>query len=148
MKAYPGITKITRLFSIFMFTTLLITQALNAQGRRGGGPGGEGMAERMKAQVEEVVAKLELGDEKAETVRGILEKEAEERIALFQGFSGNQDRSARQAMREEMETIQKNTREELAGILSEEELEKYDKIQAEMRERRRGQGRRGQPRVN
>ncbi len=130
---------------------LLSASAMSAFAQRGGG--GADMAERMKAQVDELVKALALPEEKSELVRGILEEEANERATIFQGFQG-QDRNARQAMREEMNELQTRTNEKLSAVLSEEEMEKYTKMQAEMRERRRSQfGERGgrgggQPRVN
>ncbi len=105
----------------------------------------EDMAERMKAQIDEVVTELALAEEKEVQVRGILESEAEERASIIQGFQG-QDRNARQMMREEMGELSKRTNEQLSAVLSEEEMEKYDKILKEIRERRRAQfggGRRG-----
>ncbi|MFK7846320.1 MAG: hypothetical protein AB8G77_13565 [Rhodothermales bacterium] len=115
-------------------------------------PGGQDMAERMKAQVDEVVKALGLQGEKEVQVRQILGTESEERASIMQGFQG-QDRNARQAMREEMTELGERTSEKLAAVLSEEEMEKYKKVQAEIQERRRSQfgGRRGgggQPRIN
>ncbi|MEM8484370.1 MAG: hypothetical protein AAF564_02420 [Bacteroidota bacterium] len=133
---------------------LLLAGTLSAFAQRGERGGGANMEERMKAQVEELVTALALPDEKSELVRGILSEEAKERTTIFSGFQG-QDRNARQAMREEMNELTSRTNEKLAAVLSEEEMEKYTKIQAEMRERRRsefgGRGGRGggaQPRVN
>lgn len=114
-------------------------------------PGGQDMAERMKAQVDEVVKALSLKGEKEVQVRSILEKESEERASIMEGFQG-QDRNARQMIREEMSQLGERTSEKIAAVLSEEEMEKYKKVQAEIQERRRAQfgGRRGggQPRIN
>ena len=139
-----------RFLPVLLFATLLTSPSLYAQGGRGGGPGGPGMQGRMKAQIDEVIEKLALSEEKSKTVRGILEGEMEERMTIFQGFAGNQGGNSRQMMREEMDALQKKTTEKLAEVLSEEEMKKYEEIQTEMQERRRGQfgGGRGQPRSN
>ena len=112
-----------------------------AQGR-----GGQDMAERMKAQVDEVVKALALTGEKEVQVKGILEEEAKERATIFEGFQG-QDRNARSMMREEMTALGERTKEKLKAVLSEEEMVRYEKIQTDIQERRRSQsggGRGGQ----
>lgn len=132
---------------------LLLAGTMSAFAQRGERGGGN-MEERMKAQMDELITALALPEEKSELVRGILAEEAKERTTIFQGFQG-QDRNARQAMRQEMTELDSRTKEKLSAVLSEEEMEKYTKIQSEMRERRRSQfggGRAGrggtQPRVN
>ncbi len=135
----------SRIFRNTVSTFLLIffcgASITMAQGR-----GGQNMAERMKAQADEVVKALALTGEKEALVRGILEEEAKERMSIFEGFQG-QDRDARQMMRTEMAELGERTNEKLTAVLSEQEMEKYKKVQAEIQERRRGQfggGRRGQ----
>ena len=133
---------------------LLLAGTMSAFAQRGERGGGANMEERMKAQMDELITALSLPEEKSALVRGILSEEAKERATIFQGFQG-QDRNARQAMRQEMTELEGRTKEKLSAVLSEEEMEKYTKIQSEMRERRRsqfggGRGGRGgtQPRVN
>lgn len=133
---------------------MLLAGTMSAFAQRGE-RGGANMEERMKAQMDELITALALPAEKSELVRGILTEEAKARTTIFQGFQG-QDRNARQAMRQEMTELESQTKEKLSAVLSAEEMEKYTKIQSEMRERRRSQfgGSRGgrgggtQPRVN
>ena len=117
----------------FAFISFLATPDAFAQRN-----GRQNMQERMKEQINEVVTALALSDEKEVQVRGILEEEANERATIFQGAQG-QDRNARRMMREEMAQLTERTNEKLTAVLSEEEMEKYNKIQSEMRERRRAQ---------
>lgn len=108
----------------------------------------EARAERMKAQVDEIVKKLELDEEKAESVRTILGEQNEKQAELSSSYAG-QGREAMQMMREEMQEIQKATNEKLKGVLSEEQMETYEKLRAEMRPARgQGGGRRGQASIN
>ena len=130
---------IKRVAMVFVLFAFVATPAAFAQGG-----GSQNMEERMKAQIDEVVKALALSEEKSVQVRGILEEESRERMTIFQGSQG-QDRNARRMMREEMNELGERTNEKLAAVLSEEEMEKYTKIQKEMQERRRAQfgGRRG-----
>lgn len=93
---------------------------------------------RFDADFDELKTSLALNDETAPKVKEILWSQQEkmmETMAGVQGGGGNQ--MARAGMRQKMQELQEATREQLATILSGEQLEKYDAFQAE---RRRGPG--------
>ena len=143
---HAGLRTRVALFVAVMLCSGFLTTA------HGQGFGGQNMEERLKAQIDEVMTAMALAEEKDVEVRLVLEEEMTQRMSIMQGFQG-QGRNARAAMREEMTALEKKTEEKLKAVLSEEEMEKYAKIQSEIRERRRGQfggGRRGggQPRIN
>ena len=99
------------------------------------------------AQIEERVAatreRLQLTPEQQAALEPILTASVEQRLAVLQsyGFSG-EDRpklSFRQklSLRKEMQAIREKTESEVAGVLSEEQLAEYKKIQDENREQLR-----------
>lgn len=99
------------------------------------------------AQIEERVAatreRLQLTPEQQAALEPILTASVEQRLAVLQsyGFSG-EDRpklSFRQklSLRNEMQAIREKTESEVAGVLSEEQLAEYKKIQDENREQLR-----------
>lgn len=93
---------------------------------------------RFDADFEELKTTLVLNDETAPKVKEILWSQQEkmmETMTGMQGGGGNQ--MARAGMRQKMQELQEATREQLATVLSSEQLEKYDAFQAE---RRRGPG--------
>ena len=133
--------------SCFIFVVAVMLVAPSAFAQRGQ-MDPEARAERMKAQVDEIVKKLELDEEKSESVRAVLGEHNEKQSELFSSYAG-QGREAMQLMREEMQELQKSTDEKLKGVLSEQEMKTYKKLREEMRPRRgqRG-GRRGQASIN
>jgi hypothetical protein len=126
--------------------SLLTGPAAFAQQGPPGPPNADARAERMKAQIEEVIEKLELDEPTSESVRTILTEQSDKQAALLQSYAG-QGRDAMPLMREEMQDIRLAANDRLKGVLSEEKLALYEQLQAEMRENMRGQfggGRRGQ----
>lgn len=132
---------------LFVLMLALVMMAPSAFAQRGQ-VDPEARAERMKAQVDEIVKKLELDEEKSESVRAILGEQSEKQSELFASYAG-QGREAMQLMREEMQELQKSTNEKLKNVLSEEQMKTYKKLREEMSPRRgqRG-GRRGQASIN
>ena len=130
-----------RLIFVWAVMSLSLVSTGFAQGF--GSP--EQRAERAKAQIEEILGKLALEDEKAEQVRGILMTQSEEQGAIFEAYAGQRNRDARSMMRQEMQDLQAMTAEKLSAVLSDEEMKVYQETIAEIQERRRGQfgGRRG-----
>lgn len=136
-----------RFASCFIFLLAVTLVAPSAFAQRGQ-MDPEARAERMKAQVDEIVKKLELDEEKSESVRTILGEQNEKQSELFSSYAG-QGREAMQLMREEMQELQKNTDEKLKGVLSEEQMKTYNKLREEMMPQRRQRGgRRGQASIN
>ena len=99
------------------------------------------------AQIEERVAatreRLQLTPEQQAALEPILTASVEQRLAVLQsyGFSGEErpKLSFRQklSLRKEMQAIREKTESEVAGVLSEEQLAEYKKIQDENREQLR-----------
>lgn len=93
---------------------------------------------RFDAEFLQLTSLLELDDTTGPKVKEILWSQQEtmmETMSAMQGSGGNQ--MARQGMRQKMQEVNAATREQLAGVLSSEQMEKYDAFQAE---RRRGPG--------
>jgi hypothetical protein len=125
---------------------LLFLATPYAASAQGGFGSPEQRAERMKAQLTEVITALGVTGDLETQVRGILENQQKERTALMESYMGSGERSPEtmQKMRAEMDDLDKGTREELVPILSAEQLTAYDKKMAEFAERRGPGGRRGQ----
>lgn len=114
---------------------LLVAAPVFAQGQR---MTPEERKARFDAEFEELKTSLVLDEATAPKVKEILWSQQEtmmETMSAMQGSGGNQ--MARQGMRQKMQEVNAATREQLAGVLSAEQMEKYDAFQAE---RRRGPG--------
>ena len=122
---------------LFLLFLILFGFASTSMAQGFGSP--EERAERMKAQIDNMVDKLGIEGEKADQVRGILTIQAEEQVAIFQAYAGQRDRNARSMMREEMQTLQASTEEKLAVVLSEEEMVRFKEAVAEAEQQRRAQ---------
>lgn len=132
---------LSRLLLLLSLVALLAPAAARAQGF--GNP--EQRAERMKAQVNELVTALGVTGDLETQVRGILDNQQKERTALMETYMAGGERSPEkmQEMRAEMQVLEAGTREELAAILTVEQMATYDKKVAEMRPRGGPGGRRG-----
>ncbi|MEZ4700666.1 MAG: hypothetical protein R2834_10085 [Rhodothermales bacterium] len=128
------------LIGLFFFAT---PQAVLAQ--RGGFGDPAERAARMKAQTDELVTALGVTGDLETQVRGILENQQKERMALMETYMGSGERNPEtmQKMRAEMQDLEKGTRDELATLLTAEQMATYDKKVAEMRPRGGPGGRRG-----
>ncbi|MBX2818199.1 MAG: hypothetical protein KTR29_00920 [Rhodothermaceae bacterium] len=135
----------TKLIKRALFAWLFIGVSLVSTSFAQGFGSPEQRAERAKAQVEEIVGKLDLQDDQAKQVRDILMAQSEEQVSIFEAYAGQRDRNARGMMRQEMQDLQAMTTEKLSTVLSEDKLKVYKETVAEIQERRRGQagGRRG-----
>jgi hypothetical protein len=112
-------------------------------GFRGGrGPGPTGPS------VDEIVAKLELSEERAAEVRGVLEASEEERAEIMAKHAGTRGPAAFGEAREELDSLRARTKAILKPLLTEEQMARYREIvdQAEAeRERAREEIRSGGP---
>ena len=135
----------TKLIKRALFAWLFIGASLAHTGFAQGFGNPEQRAERAKAQVEEIVGKLDLQDDQAKQVREILMAQSEEQASIFEAYAGQRDRNARGMMRQEMQDLQAMTTEKLSTVLSEDKMKVYKETIAEIQERRRAQfgGRRG-----
>jgi F0F1-type ATP synthase membrane subunit b/b' len=143
-----------RLFPTVTFVTLLfVSPLIQADGDR---------AAQIEQRMEEAKARLNLSEEQLDQMAPVLEKSMEKRQAIFSNYgidleSGNGSgrrlgfRQAR-AMKQELEAVRAETLNELDGILNDEQLDEFKRMQeerkGEMRERIRGgasQGSRWQP---
>jgi hypothetical protein len=106
----------------------------------GGGMGGgnfdpQAMLDR---QMEELKESLELSDDQEKQVREIITSGFETmRKAREEMQDGGGDR---EAMREKMQAMREEQTQKIKAVLSEEQFTKYEKIQAERRERMRQGG--------
>jgi hypothetical protein len=106
-----------------------VVPALAGDGAPAGGPDG-----RRGDPMARLAETLSLDDAQAARVREILDEQRDAMRALRdkQGGGAEADRGA---ARTEMAAIQAATREKLAGVLSAEQMEKYDGMRREMRGR-------------
>ncbi|WP_457653371.1 hypothetical protein [Rhodocaloribacter sp.] len=107
------------------------------------------MKARMTTEMEDTLTRLGLDEATTAKVRPILMAGIEKRLALFREMremrkQGGGNRGARGAMREKMMKLEEETENELADVLSEEQMAKYREIVAGKRAARRGGPRRGQ----
>ena len=98
----------------------------------------EQMRERQQEANEELMAQLELSDEQAPMVAEILSAALDVRIEMIEEIRSGEGR--RQGMREKMVEINDETEALLADVLSEDQMEKYNKILAERPRRGRRNG--------
>ena len=107
----------------------------------------------IQAQLEQAKQRLDLTDEQLEQLRPILKASIEESIAVLQkhdiDLSVPKEQRERPSFREmralgkDMKQVRESTTDKLAGVLSEEQLETYIKIQEERRKQMRDQIRAG-----
>ena len=131
--------QVHRCTALWLLIAVFLVPSSFAQGF-GGTP--EERAERAKQDIDGIIEKLALNEESATEVRAILEVQAEEMSSIWSTYAGQRDRDSRSMMRQEMQDMQNMTQEKLAAVLSEEKMEEYKTIVAEMREQRRAQFRR------
>lgn len=121
-----------RMIGALALVTLAFTATtLQAQGRRGGGPG-----PRIDEQIEGLTERLELTNEQADKIKGVLETQGEKRRKLFQGRAQEMVRD-RRAMRAGIMEMQEEMNVILSEILAEDQMVKYEAI-LEARRQRRG----------
>ena len=117
-----------RMIGALALVTLAFTATtLQAQGRRGGGPGPS-----IDEQIEVLTERLELTNEQADKIKGVLETQGEKRRKLFQGRAQDMVRD-RRAMRTVIMEMQEEMNAILSEILAEDQMVKY-----EARRQRRG----------
>ena len=98
----------------------------------------EQMQQRFEEQTKEMITALELTEEQIPLFTEIMVAANADRMDLMEDMSaGTVERSA---MRGKMEEMEKNTREALAGVLTETQMEKYGKILEERQGQRRRRG--------
>ena len=123
---------IKRMIGTLALVTLAFTATtLQAQGRRGEGPGPS-----IDEQIEVLTERLELTNEQADKIKGVLETQGEKRRELFQGRAQDMVRD-RRAMRAMIMEMQEEMNAILSEILAEDQLVKYEAI-LEARRQRRG----------
>ena len=121
-----------RMIGALALVTLAFTATtLQAQDRRGGGPG-----PRIDEQIEGLTERLELTNEQADKIKGVLETQGEKRRKLFQGRAQDMVRD-RRAMRTVIMEMQEEMNAILSEILAEDQMVKYEAI-LEARRQRRG----------
>ena len=106
------------------------------------GPNPERMKERMQTNHEKLIKVLAMSEEQDAIVRPILVASLEKRTELMEdAFGDGFNRDKMMAMRTKTAKIDEETKEELAEVLSEDQINAYDEFQKEnarFRGRRRG----------
>ena len=81
--------------------------------------------------IDEMKDRLHITESQADQVRPILEEARDRRRVLYHSFPREKRDSSE--FQDRRQQIRDDTREQLAGILSPEQVEEYDKLQAELR---------------
>lgn len=112
--------------------------------RRGGGGGGEGRGERMaEMRVNRLKEELKLSDEQAAKVKTIFEDEQKQMMELREKYKFEPGQPPSEEARQEMMKIRSHTTESLKGVLTEDQMKQYAKIQRDNMQRfGEGKGRR------
>ena len=93
---------------------------------------------RLLSMMEEVLEHLALSEEKEARARPILKQSVDKQVEILRQAIARRDRSGRDAIRREMETINEETARLLAEVLSPEEMERYNTMQREQADQERG----------
>ena len=104
------------------------------RGKQHSGRMGKGLNRSPEQAIARLTDRLDLTDEQAAEIRPIIEETMEKRRAVFDKY-GDQRQTTRQAMSSEMQAIGDETHEQLAPILTDEQMEELDAIQEERRAR-------------
>ena len=83
--------------------------------------------ERHGKRVEHLMKKLDLSEEQKEPVMQIMQEQRQKAHAIFS--------ETREQVKPQMEALQLETRERLAGILNDEQLQKFDTLSQKRREK-------------
>ena len=98
---------------------------------------------RLETMMSHLTSELELSDDQAEKVRGILAEQIEKQGEIMEARRAG-DREARRAMRTDMEKWRAETDTRMAEVLTEDQVKKYTKyMDKNRRAPRDGRGRRG-----
>ena len=130
------VINMTKFAYIAVISMIVLSAGVAQAQRREFSP--EQMRERQQEANEELMAQLELSDEQAPKVAEILSAALDVRIEMIEEIRSGEGR--RQGMREKMAEINDETEASLADVLSEDQMEKYNKILAERPRRGRRNG--------
>lgn len=130
------VINMTKFAYIAVISMIVLSAGVAQAQRREFSP--EQMRERQQEANEELMAQLELSDEQAPKVAEILSAALDVRIEMIEEIRSGEGR--RQGMREKMAEINDETEATLADVLSEDQMEKYNKILAERPRRGRRNG--------
>ena len=130
------VINMTKFAYIAVISMIVLSAGVAQAQRREFSP--EQMRERQQDANEELMAQLELSDEQAPKVAEILSAALDVRIEMIEEIRSGEGR--RQGMREKMAEINDETEATLADVLSEDQMEKYNKILAERPRRGRRKG--------
>ena len=122
IKTLKHLSSNSLLWFILLLIILTLIQAMPAMAFR----------EKPCQDPEQIIAtmqeRLNLTDEQVEQIRPIVYEQSENRRELFEKYR-SQGRQGRSAMREEMQEMRSETDARLAEILSDQQLQEYQKIQ-------------------
>lgn len=130
------VINMTKFAYIAVISMIVLSAGVAQAQRREFSP--EQMRERQQEANEELMAQLELSDEQAQKVAEILSAALDVRIEMIEEIRSGEGR--RQGMREKMAEINDETEATLADVLSEDQMEKYNKILADRPRRGRRNG--------
>jgi len=140
---------LTGIITCLFLVTMVTCSPANAFGRSGGRIPEGRSADQITSDMKE---HLNLTEEQEAQIRPIIEEQIEKRREIVQKYQGH-GRPDRESLRNEMQKLRETTENQLAGILTEDQMEEYRGIQEEQRQkmheerqqnmRRGGRGARG-----
>ncbi len=119
---------------VLLVLVLLAGSVVGVQAQRGNFST-ENMRNRFSRDMEDTLQKLALDESTTEKARAILSANIEARMKIMEDAREN---GWNQSIRESVQKMNIETRKQLAGVLSEEQLKRYRKIRSEKAAGRRG----------
>ena len=127
--------------AMVLTTVLVNAQPQGARGERGGDP-----TERAKKQTEHLTTKLELTDKQAAKIEKINLEYASKMTTMRDELKEKREAGEeidRENVREQMKTMREAQAEEIKGVLTPAQIEKFDVIMEERKEKNEGRSRKG-----
>ena len=96
-------------------------------------------AEQREQRMEQIVERLDLSDEQREQIRPIMENSAKQRRAVLEKHGvgpgkPEPDRETKRAIHTDMQPVRAETEQQLATVLSDEQMEEFRQIRQELRD--------------
>ena len=122
-----------KLTSLLLTLALFVPAALFAQSEGAGGVGGPAGRHGMPSvddQLEHLSQKLDLTDAQKPQVKAVLQGQRDQMRQLMQNSSGSNDDN-----RAKMREVHEKANAKIRGLLTDDQKDKFDKMQAEQRKR-------------
>ncbi len=125
--------KKSSLFALVLGAALAFSPSTQAQEKKDE-PKGKGKGPSLEERMKQLTEALKLTDEQKPKVEALLKEQGEKMRAIFQDQG-----TAQEERRKKMQDLQKDYAAKIKAVLTAEQGEKYDKIQAEIAAKRKKQ---------